>query len=70
MAEVSAGDLLLKRRRLGLRQNEAAKLLGINPSTLVDLEKEKIRVEPDQRSEFNARYDQYTGDRKGEAKAA
>ncbi len=42
MDDVNAAELLMARRRLKLRQKDAARILRINLGTLVDIEREVI----------------------------
>lgn len=54
---MTAGDLLLRRRRLGLDQNAASKLLGLNPGALVDLERERFTVSPEDIERWMSAYE-------------
>ncbi len=65
---MTVADILLKRRRLKIGQNEAAKIAGLNSGTIVDIERERLGVSEADLARIDAAYDRWaeTNSKQGE----
>jgi len=46
--ELTGSDLYVERKRLRISQNAAAKILGIDRSTLLSIEKDRVKLSQDE----------------------
>ncbi len=56
---MTVADILMKRKRLRIGQNEAAKMAGLNPGSIVDIERERLVVSENDLIRINAAYDKW-----------